>query len=166
MKYIKIIIVFCSFLLLISCSNTSDLIIDFPETVETNSMILVEIKGAVKIPGLYTVEKGTMLYEIINLAGGLLYNADGNSINLIQVYNNNTSINIPYKSNGTSNKQLININSATLTELMSLNGIGEAKAKAIIEYRNQNSFSCIEDIMKVSGISEAVFNKIKDDITV
>jgi competence protein ComEA len=49
---------------------------------------------------------------------------------------------------------------------MTLNGIGEAKAKAIIEYRNQNAFTCIEDIMKVSGISEAVFNKIKDYITV
>ncbi len=165
-KLKRICTIICILFLLFSCSNTSDIIIDYPDNSETNSMIIVEIKGAVKIPGLYSVEKGIMLYEIINLAGGLLSTADKNAINLIQVFNNNASINIPYISNNNSNNKLININSATLTELMTLNGIGEAKAKAIIEYRNQNTFTCIEDIMKVSGISEAVFNKIKDYINV
>ena len=61
---------------------------------------------------------------------------------------------------------LININTASLEELLSLTGIGESKAKAIIEYRKENKFEVIEDIMKVSGIGQSVFDKIKEDITV
>ena len=59
----------------------------------------------------------------------------------------------------------VSINKATLEELMTLNGIGESKAKAIIEYRNQNGeFKNIEDIMNVSGIGELAYSKIKDNI--
>lgn len=162
---IKKFFIICSLFLFCSCSNTSDIIINYPIDNETNSMIIIEIKGAVKIPGLYTVENGVMLYEIINLAGGFLNNADKDAVNLIQTFNNNASIYIPYASNNTNNK-LININNASISELMTLNGIGESKAKAIIEYRKVNPFSSIEDIMKVSGISEAIFNKIKDFITI
>ena len=61
---------------------------------------------------------------------------------------------------------LVNINTASLEELLTLTGIGESKAKAIIEYRKQNEFESIEDIMKVSGIGQSVFDKIKEDITV
>ncbi len=60
----------------------------------------------------------------------------------------------------------VNINTASEKELMTLKGIGEAKAKAIIEYRAKNSFKRIEDIMNVKGIGEGIFNKIKHDITV
>ena len=61
----------------------------------------------------------------------------------------------------------ININTATLDELKSLTGIGEKKAKDIIDYREKNgSFNTIEDIMKVSGIGENAFDQIKEDITV
>ena len=61
---------------------------------------------------------------------------------------------------------LININTADEVELMMLKGIGEGKAKAIIEYREAQSFETIEDIMKVSGIGEKTFENIKDRITV
>jgi competence protein ComEA len=62
---------------------------------------------------------------------------------------------------------LININTAGINELMTLSGVGEAKAKAIIEYREKNgSFKSIEDIKNVSGIGEAAYQKIKDYITV
>ncbi len=60
----------------------------------------------------------------------------------------------------------ININTADEVELMMLKGIGEAKAKAIIEYREAQSFETIEDLMKVSGIGEKTFENIKDRITV
>ena len=71
------------------------------------------------------------------------------------------------KNNNTQESKLVSINTATKDELMSLSGIGEAKANAIIEYRNQNgNFNKIEDILNVSGISENVFEKIKEDITV
>lgn len=60
----------------------------------------------------------------------------------------------------------VNINTATQKELMSLSGIGEAKAKAIIEYRSKTKFKKIEDIMQVPGIGKGIFEKIKEDITV
>ena len=61
----------------------------------------------------------------------------------------------------------LNINTATVEQLMALSGIGESKAKSIVEDRAKNGlFSSIEDITRVSGIGEAMFNKIKDDITV
>ena len=69
--------------------------------------------------------------------------------------------------NEQNNNGKININTATLEELMTLNGIGESKAKSIIEYRNVNGkFSKIEDIINVNGISETLFNKIKENITI
>lgn len=164
----KILIIILLLYMFTSCSSSSNLIIDIPEQpeeIEENLNIIIDIKGAIKIPGLYSVNKGSMLYEIINLAGGLLSVADINSLNLIQTFNTNSSINIPFK-NDTQITKLININTASLFELTSLSGIGEAKAMAIIEYRKTNYFNSIEDIMKVSGISESLFNKIKDDITV
>lgn len=60
----------------------------------------------------------------------------------------------------------IDLNSAALEELMTLNGIGESRAKAIIEYRTQSPFTKIEDIMQIPGIKEGIFSKIKDQITV
>ena len=67
----------------------------------------------------------------------------------------------------TSNKTLVNINTATIQELTTLSGVGEAKAQDIIEYRSTNgNFKTVEDIKNVSGIGENLFAKIKDYITV
>lgn len=60
----------------------------------------------------------------------------------------------------------VNINTATIDELKSLKGIGEAKAKAIIEYRQDQNFSSIEELKKVNGIGEKIFNQIKDQLSV
>ncbi len=79
-------------------------------------------------------------------------------------FNSDVKESISMKESSISN--LVNINTATLEELLSLTGIGESKAKAIIEYRKENRFQVIEDIMKVSGIGQSVFDKIKEDITV
>ena len=66
-----------------------------------------------------------------------------------------------------SNTSLININSASINELIKLDNIGTNTAKKIIEYRDNNGpFTCIEDIMKVSGIKESIFNAIKELICV
>ncbi len=70
------------------------------------------------------------------------------------------------KENDSNKNTIVNINTCTLEELLSINGIGESKAKSIIEYReNVGLFTSKEDIMKVSGIGESLYDKIKDYIT-
>lgn len=161
----------------------------------------VDIKGAVKKPGVYKVVKGSIVNDVIGLAGGLKSNANTKYINLSYEVNNHDVINIYTNSevknssikmecscpsldisscdnssivtnNGTSNNNgssvsgKVNINSASKEELMSISGIGESKALAIIEYRNNTKFNSIEDIKNVSGIGDSLYNTIKDSITV
>lgn len=94
----------------------------------------------------------------------------------ITIYNKEEAASLPAGSGstvgnngqgGTSGSGLVNLNTATKEELMTLKGIGEAKAEDIIRYREKSGgFKKIEDIMKISGIKEAGFQKIKDNITV
>ena len=159
------------------------------ECEEISEEVLVDIKGAVKKPGVYKLSKNSIVNDVIVLAGGLKSGATTDDINLSKaIYNemviyistkselkekqNNTS-NIPSNTSETKvdnicvNPNKVNINSATVDELTTLNGIGEAKAIKIIEYRNTNGlFKSIEDIKNVSGIGEAFYEKIKDNITV
>lgn len=145
--------------------------------------IYVYLCGAVKKPGVYQVTKDTRIYEVVNMAGGLLPEADESSINYSQKVNDGMQIIIPTvqeevqpKTQGKNTKKetavkpistLVNINTADIERLCSLPGIGEAKAKTIIEYRETNgSFQSIEDIMNVPGIKEGMFAKIKDLIEV
>ena len=173
---------------------------------EDNDLIYVDIKGEVKSPGVYEVNSGSRVSDVIKLSGGLTKNANTRFINLskilkdgevIVIYSNNEinnatktktetiyvntpcvceevkndaclieNLNIEEPINETKDNK-ININTATKEELMSLSGIGESKANSIIEYRNNNGlFNSIEDIINVSGISETIFSKIKESITV
>lgn len=166
----------------------------------------VDVKGAVKKPGVYKISKGSIVNDVIKLAGGLKSNASTKYINLSYEVKNHDVINI-YTSNEVKKNDIkevcvcpqmeiikcdnssvitessdgvkedvsnnadevlgkINLNSATLDQLMTLNGVGEAKALAIIEYRKNNIFTKIEDLMNVSGIGESLYNKVKEDITV
>ncbi len=165
-----------------------------PEVME--EYIFVDVKGSVKKPNVYKLQKGARTIDAINASGGLAKNANTRFINLskelkdgdaIVIYSNdeikkaqkqNTIyVETPciceevkndacYQENNISNTK-ININTSTKEELMTLSGIGESKANAIIEYRTNNgNFNVIEDVMKVSGISETIFNKIKENITV
>lgn len=165
-----------------------------PEVME--EYIFVDVKGSVKKPNVYKLQKGARTIDAINASGGLAKNANTRFINLskelkdgdaIVIYSNdeikkaqkqNTIyVETPciceevkndacYQENNISNAK-ININTSTKEELMTLSGIGESKANAIIEYRTNNgNFNVIEDVMKVSGISETIFNKIKENITV
>lgn len=187
------------------------------EVIEATEEVLeeyyVDIKGAVKKPGVYKLNKGSIVNDVIKMAGGLKSNASTKYINLsyeiknhdvIYIYTNsevkkaaikeecvcpkveiskceNSSIvtnnSITNNDLGIENEtiieddkgvvsSLININTASIDELLTLNGIGESKALAIIEYRKINKFTKIEDLMNVSGIGEALYNKVKDSITV
>lgn len=196
---------------------------DIKET-EGNTLINIDIKGAVKNPGVYQVSNNAIVNDIVALAGGFTSSAYKNGINLskkvtdetvIYVYTkteikskkdaekvddtlkevcnapsydicdcveNKTSIiesspndkeNNSENKNETPDSKLpekqdkVNINLADINALTSLSGIGESKAQAIIEYRKINGpFKAIEELTKVSGIGDALFEKVKDSITI
>ena len=169
------------------------LIFQEKENKEVIDTINVDIKGAVKYPGKYVMSYQSCVDDLIKEAGGLRFDASTRYINLakkledemvVVIYTDAeindldndlvvTYCNCPEVSNDTcvvseeNNKEKININLASLEELMTLSGIGETKAKAIIDYRTTNgSFTKLEDIMNVKGIGEATYNKIKDFITI
>ena len=120
--------------------------------------------------------KGSRVKDVIELAGGLTSDSDTSNINLAKIIEDEMVININsvndnsgnnYSMNSNNLSDLININTASLEQLMTLSGIGESKAKSIISYREENgNFKAVEDITKVSGIGQALYEKIKDYITV
>ncbi|WP_314720513.1 helix-hairpin-helix domain-containing protein [Parvimonas micra] len=152
-----------------------------PENNKQNSEIYVHIDGEVKNPGVYKMKIGDRVNDAIQAAGGLTEDAEKGKINLATKLKDEMKIHIykigetnkdssnessdDNKSDG-NNSKLININTASKEELCKLTGIGENKAKLIIEYREKNKFTKIEDITKVSGIGKKTFEKIKNDITV
>lgn len=149
------------------------------ETVtEETEEICVSLLGEVVTPGVYILPKGSRVYEVINMAGGLTENADVNGISLASVLEDEMQIIVPGFSDDAepvndstmdslSKDGRINLNTATLSELMSLPGIGEVRAQSIIDFREKNGkFKSTEDIMLVSGIKESSYEKIKDQIFV
>ena len=163
------------------------------ETVKDDTKdLFVDIKGEVKKEGVYKVTSGMTVNDVIKLAGGLKKSAFTKNINLskrvfdemvIIVYsksslNNNISNNrndalikneekaLISSSNSSSNLSLVNINTASIDELLTLSGIGNSKAEAIIKYRESNKFNTIDDIKNISGRGDSLFEKIKDYISV
>lgn len=127
--------------------------------------IRVEVKGEVMNPKIYSLPSGSRVEDAILKAGGFTNYADVTSVNLVKIVKDGDSIEVKRIETSTSN--LININLATESDLMKLSGISSAKASAIITDREINGlFNSIEEIMRVNGISQATFDKIKDYITV
>lgn len=183
----------------------NQVVINEVEKVEVDlkdDLVYVDIKGAVKKPGVYKINSDKKIIDVITMAGGLMENANTDNINLsrkvtdemvIIIYTNEEvknsnivdtvikvvdkecvcpniqndgCINTEINDSITNVNKTININTATLEELMSINGLGEAKAKAIIKYREENGyFKIIDDLLNVSGIGEALFEKFKEYIT-
>ena len=170
------------------------------EAVSTNK-IYVHICGAVENPGVYELDAGSRVYEVIEAADGFTEKACENYVNQAELLQDGQKISIPtveeveqakaegsfqetWTSGGADGQVeqnrstqttadtggssgLVNINTATESELCSISGIGASRAAAIVEYRQENgNFASIEDIMKVSGIKEGTYEKIKDMITV
>lgn len=144
---------------------------------ESNTDIYVHICGAVINPGVYQVPAGTRVYQALELAGGSSDDAYLSGINLADKLADGQKVYIPAEGenaegvlstdSGGVQSVMININTASEAELMTLPGIGQSRAKDIINYRVKNGlFESIDDIMKVSGIKEAAFEKIKDLIKV
>ncbi len=135
--------------------------------------IVVYVVGEVNEPGIFEVEDGTRVHEVLEMAGGVTEDADVTRLNLAKVLVDEEKINVPkrivFEEETKEGKQssLVNINTANVDTLSTLSGIGKSTAQKIIQYRNENGyFDTIEDIMNVSGIGENKFNAIKDNITV
>ena len=150
-----------------------------------NKKIYVHICGEVNEPGVYELKEDARVIDAIEAAKGLTKAASQQSVNQAEKLEDSEQIYIPSikevkedvnqtvkssESNSSINNEgnnKVNINTASQEELTTLPGIGVAKAQKIIAYRQQNgSFSKIEDIMKISGIKEGLFNKISENITV
>ena len=158
------------------------------ETVKEETKVMVDIKGEVNNPGCYEADENLRVQDIIELAGGLKEGASTDDINLsskifdemvivinkkeevvdkvetspkVSINNTNQNVSVNKVTPGK-----VSINTAGVEELSTLNGIKEARAKKIIEYRETNGpFKALEDIKNVSGIGESIFAKIKDSIT-
>lgn len=159
------------------------------ETAEEKQMeqsnLFVHICGEVAEPGVYELSGKSRIYEAVEAAGGFTAAADESYVNLAQPLEDGMKIRIPAvgeempetgnaagagdgEDNGAGMADgLVDINRASRQELCTLPGIGESRADSIIAYREQNgAFTCIEDIMKVDGIKEGMFAKMKDKISV
>jgi len=188
----------------------------FEEKTAEKKEFTVDIKGEVKKPGVYILEEGKRVIDVVKKAGGFTVYADSSANNLsmkikdemvIVIYSeseisdylstlnkekqinemctfdkssndscvsdeskvSNGSESVKSESSSSSSTgegdKLVSLNTATIDELMTLPGIGESKAEAIIEYRKEKKFEVIEDVKNVSGIGDSLFEKIKDYIT-
>ncbi len=153
---------------------------------ELPQTVYVHVCGAVNTPGVYELPAGSRASDAVTAAGGFTGDAAQDSQNLARTLTDGEQLRIytiaeaeqidvaetdsAAESSGggaAGESTKININQADLEALMTLNGIGEAKAEAILQYREETGmFACIEDIRNVSGIGEGIFNKIKEYITV
>ena len=154
------------------------------ETEAMDPAFVVHVCGEVANPGIYELPAGSRIYEAVKAAGGFTENAAEESVNLaspiedgvqIRIYSKEEAETLAagaapfdgFEASGEGKEPVVNLNTATKEELMTLSGIGESRAEDIIRYREENGgFQNIEDIMKVSGIKDAAFQKIKDRITV
>lgn len=163
----------------VSFSNISNEANNKDEKAENrhDEKIFVDVKGAVKHPGVFETTKDKRVKDLIEEAGGLLDDADTSTLNLSQKVKDQMVIyvlkhgekpkQISDGSSSSSSGDVININTANKEQLMKISGVGKTKAEAIISYREKNGdFKKKEDITKVHGIGKATFEKIKDKIEV
>ncbi len=153
------------------------------------STLFVHICGEVVKPGVYELPEGSRIFDAVEAAGGFTQDASESYVNLAQVLEDGWKVEIPgagavcnagpgnmagitgntadMGGNAGAGDGLVDINTATKQELCTLPGVGESRAESIISYRERNGgFERIEDIMKVEGIKEGMFSKMKDKICV
>lgn len=143
--------------------------------------LYVYVCGEVKEPGVYELKPGSRVYAAIRAAGGMTEAADPNHLNQAESLTDGQQIYVPSKKEteasgkiedgaepaGEKESGKVNLNTAGKEELMTLTGIGEAKAESIMKYRKEHgAFQKPEDLMKIEGIKSGVFDKIKEQITV
>lgn len=162
-----------------------------PDTEETadgkEAPLLVYVCGEVTNPGVYELPGGARVCDAVEAAGGFTENASQDYWNLAETLTDGQMISFPTREEAAERKKYdtdsdssedssasgrtadgkVNINTADVSQLQQLSGIGQTRAEAIVAYRDEHgAFSKVEDIMKVSGIKNALFEKMRDDITV
>lgn len=145
-----------------------------PEEEKTKEQqLIVHVCGAVVNPGVYTMKPEERVYQAILAAGGTLPEAAADGLNQAGTLEDGMQLYVPYQGEATvsteesSRETGVNINVATKEELMTLPGIGESKAEAIIAYRQEHGdFQRIEDLTNISGIKSGVYEKIKEQIRI
>lgn len=155
--------------------------IETDEEREVNVVVdlVIDVKGAVQEPGVYTMNEGDRVIDVIEKAGGFQSEADENLINLAELLKDEMVIYVPKKGEDVTalqsvathvageNEDKVRINSASPEEIQTLQGIGPAKATSIIKHREENGkFNSVEDLLEVSGIGEKTLENIKDHIVI
>ena len=143
-------------------------------------LITVDVKGAVKSPGIYDLPLGSRVHDAVQKAGGLTEEADSKSLNLAQKISDEALVYVPTKgeeatsqqaasgtSPSTSKEKKVNLNKASLEELKQVKGLGGKRAQDIIDHREANGkFKSVDELKKVSGIGAKTIEKLKDYVTV
>lgn len=143
-------------------------------------LITVDVKGAVKSPGIYDLPVGSRVHDAVQKAGGLTEEADSKSLNLAQKISDEALVYVPTKgeeatsqqaasgtSPSTSKEKKVNLNKASLEELKQVKGLGGKRAQDIIDHRGANGkFKSVDELKKVSGIGAKTIEKLKDYVTV
>ena len=148
------------------------------EEVVEQDLITVDVKGAVKSPGIYDLPVGSRINDAVQKAGGLTENADSKSINLAQRISDEALVYVPTKEETTSQEahsnasntkenKKVNLNKASLEELKQVKGLGGKRAQDIIDHRETSGkFKSVDDLKKVSGIGAKTVEKLKEYVTV
>ncbi|HEU6675254.1 TPA: helix-hairpin-helix domain-containing protein [Streptococcus pneumoniae] len=158
---------------------SKDLVSEKEEPVEQD-LITVDVKGAVKSPGIYDLPVGSRVNDAVQKAGGLTEQADSKSLNLAQKVSDEALVYVPTKGeeavsqqtgSGTassiSKEKKVNLNKASLEELKQVKGLGGKRAQDIIDHREANGkFKSVDELKKVSGIGGKTIEKLKDYVTV
>ena len=149
------------------------------EPVEQD-LITVDVKGAVKSPGIYDLPVGSRVHDAVQKAGGLTDEADSKSLNLAQKVSDEALVYVPTKGEEAASQQVasgttastskdkkVNLNKASLEELKQVKGLGGKRAQDIIDHREANGkFKSVDELKKVSGIGAKTIEKLKDYVTV
>lgn len=154
-------------------------------TSATTTTMYVDVKGAVKQPGLKKVDQTMRVIDAVQLAGGFAGNADEKQVNLAQRLVDQQVVYIPKRgekvdtalaqgsapaspgTTGTSQAPQVNLNTADVTELQQLDGVGEKKAAKIIEYREAHGqFQSIEELKEVSGFGDKTMERLRPQLAV
>lgn len=166
-----------------SGEKISDEEISDEEIQNGDETVYVDVCGQVKVPGVYALKKESRVYEAVEKAGGFTEKASAVGLNQAAKVSDGQQIYVPSQEeaekqdivNSTENSDStagktqgkVNLNTASKEELMTLSGIGEVKADAILRYRSEKGrFQSVEEVKSIEGIKEGVYQKIKDQITV